>query len=81
MVTLGSNTVGDWEPRMQTESRELARLLQEYEKSPTKQKEQTVEKKFNEIYQKMLVVHKEHLKETKAKLGSLAEETLKEIAD
>jgi hypothetical protein len=80
-VTFGSNTVGNWEPRMQTESRELAKLLQEYEKSPSKQKEQAVEVKFNAIYKNMLIVHEKHLKETKAKLGSFTEKTVKELTN
>jgi hypothetical protein len=80
-VTFGSNTAGDWEPRMKTESRELAKLLQEYEKSPTKQRERIIEEKFNDVYQKMLVTHKAHLKATKAQLDSFAEKTLKELTD
>ena len=80
-VTLGSNTIGNWEPRMKTESQELAKLLHEYEKSSTTQKEQAVEVKFNEIYQKVLVVHKEHLKEMNTKLDALTEKTLKEMLD
>ncbi len=80
-VTFGSNTVGNWEPRMKTESQELAKLLQEYEKSPTKQKEQATEVKFNEIYEEMLITHKKHLEEMKPKLDFLVEKTLKELID
>jgi hypothetical protein len=81
MVTLGSNTVVNWEPRMKTESRELAKLLQEYEKSPTKQREQVMERKFNEIYTKMLTVHKKHLKEMKANIDFFTDQTLEELTN
>ena len=81
MITYGSNTVGNWEPRMKAESQELARLLQEYERSPTKRGEQAVEVKLNAIYRKMLVVHKEHLKKAKSGLTTFIEKTLKELAD
>jgi len=81
MITYGSNTVENWEPHMKTESQELSRLLQEYERSHTTQREQAVEAKLNAIYSKMLIVHKEHLQETKGKLDSFTEQTLKELAD
>jgi hypothetical protein len=81
MVTFGSNTAGGWEPRMKTESRELAELLREHEKSPSRQNEQSIEATFNEIYKAMLIAHKKHLEETKDKLGLFTETTLKDLAD
>ena len=80
-VTFGSNTAGDWEPRMKTESQELARLFQEHEKSPAKQEQQALEDKFTEIYKKMLIAHEQHLRETKAKLDLFTENTLKVLTD
>jgi len=82
MVTFGGNTAsGNWEPRMKAESRELARLLREYENSPSKENESALEAKFVEIYKKMLHAHKEHLAAAKSKLDSHVAKTLGEIAD
>lgn len=81
MVTFGCNTYGNWEPRMKTESQELAALLQEYETSHTTQNQQAVESKFNEIYNEMIVIHKAHLQQMQYKLNSFIEEILKELID
>lgn len=81
MVTYGSNTYGDWTPRMETESQELAVLLNEYEAAPTSENELAVKDKFYEIYDNMLIVQKAHLEETQTKLSSFTEETLLTLID
>lgn len=81
MITYGSNTHGEWTPRMQTESQELASLLHTYQESPTEENRQFVKTKFYEIYGKMLDVQKEHLEETQANLNALMEEILHELVN
>lgn len=81
MITYGSNTYGDWTPRMKEESQELAALLNIYEASPTSENKQAVKDKFYEIYTNMLIVQKVHLEETQIKLSSFTEETLHELID
>lgn len=79
IVTFGTNTYGDWTPRMEEESQELAKLLSEYEASPTEKNQQAVKAKFYEIYNTMLLVQKAHLEDTQANLNAFVEETLLEL--
>lgn len=76
MVTYGSNTYGDWTPRMQEESQELAILLNTYDVYPTEENKQAVEDKFFEIYDNMLIIQKEHLEDTQADLETFIAEIL-----
>lgn len=78
-IIFGSNTYRDWTPRMEEESQELAKLLSEYEASPTTVNQQAVQAKFYEIYDAMLLVQKAHLEDMQVKLNSFVEETLLEL--
>lgn len=77
MATFGSNTAGNWMPRMQAQSQELTKLLQGYDQA----REQQTKTKFNEAYMQMLKLQKEELTARKAKLNSFVEATLKELTD
>ena len=66
---------------MKTESQELARLLQEYERSATAEKRRAAEVKFNDIYAKMLMVHESHLKHVQVVRDLLIDKTMKELTD
>lgn len=79
MVTYGSNTYGEWIPRMKEESEELAGLLRVYQASPTAENEQDVKAKFYEIYSEVLIIQKEHLAQTD--INSFTEEILHELVD
>ncbi|MGL5683943.1 MAG: hypothetical protein ACRDDZ_12970 [Marinifilaceae bacterium] len=81
MVTFGSNTVKGWQPRLQSDSRELSKLLTENIKIPSTKNRQAVEAKFNEIYSEMINLHLYHLQKVKNCLNTMIDETLSELID
>ena len=79
MVTFGSNTVRDWQPRLKTESIELSKLLIENEKAPSAKTRKAIEIKFNEVYSRMLELHATHLQDVKMRLETMIDITLNEL--
>ncbi len=79
IITFGSNTYGDWTPRMIEQSKELANLISIYEASPTDANKKAAEAKFDEIYAAMLELEKTHLDATQLMLDTYVDETLVEL--
>lgn len=79
MITFGSNTCGDWTPRMIEESQELAELLKLYHISKTEESKLKVEAKFYEIYEYMMVMQNTHLEDSKNNIDIYVANTLDEL--
>ena len=72
IVSFGSNTASDWNPREKQDSLKLASAIKSGDKN-------VVRSEFNALYQKMLKVQKELLDSTKKRLDSLIDDTLNEL--
>jgi len=79
MITYGSNTYGDWTPRMKEQSQQLAELIHIYEITPTDENKKAAETKFYEIYQDMIDLQKTHLENTKITINSFVEQILNDL--
>lgn len=72
IVSFGSNTATDWNPREKQDSLKLASALKSGDKN-------IINSEFKALYQKMLKIQKEHLDSTKKRLDSLINDTLNEL--
>ncbi len=79
MIIFGTNTYGDWTPRIVDDSKELAALISTYETSPTEETKKAVETKYTELYNEVLALQKTHLDVTDTLLDSYIDETLAEL--
>lgn len=81
IITFGSNTYGNWTPRMSTESNEFALLLEEYKAFPTAENEQALQEQFYDLYYDMLSLQKTHLDEVQLNLDLLADQMVQELQE
>ena len=72
IVSFGSNTASDWNPREKQDSLKLASAFKNDDKN-------VVRSEFNTLYQKMIKVQKELLNSTKKRLDSLIDDMLNEL--
>ncbi len=79
IVTFGSNTYGNWTPRMIEQSHELANLLSIYKLNASEENKSAVETKFYEIYNNMLELETTNLENTKLTLSSYIMDIMTEL--
>ncbi len=79
IITFGCNTYGDWTPRMEEESKALAKLLIIYQADPTAEHLQAVEESFYALYDDVLRMQAEHLEMTESVLENYIADTVSEL--
>lgn len=79
MVTFGTNTHGEWSPRLSEESAELYSLLERYQASPSRALRNELVSKFYGIYLTMLSLQQQHIEAVQGEIASFIDSTLEEL--
>lgn len=79
MVTFGTNTHGEWTPRLGEESEELYALLERYQTAPSRSLRNELVTRFYGIYNQMLTLQQQHIEAMQYELDSFIDSTLEEL--